>query len=95
MWGGEKSVSLLEMIQAILRSRQPNTLTPLSFLNRPFHRLHSNFIVVKDESAVSAAVDQSSKKIFYFTASWCPPCRKIAPAYEKLSKVLNVYFLIF
>jgi thioredoxin 1 len=26
------------------------------------------------------------KIIFYYTATWCPPCKAIAPVYEKFSE---------
>jgi thioredoxin 1 len=28
---------------------------------------------------------RSEKKVLYYTALWCPPCKKIGPLYEKLS----------
>jgi thioredoxin 1 len=45
-------------------------------------------VIVGDDDGFAdlekALADQ--KRIFYFTASWCPPCRMIGPEYEKLAK---------
>jgi len=44
------------------------------------------YVVVGDHSAfnkLEAAEDR--KKVFYFTATWCPPCRMIAPIFEKMA----------
>ena len=30
--------------------------------------------------------DMGKKHILYFTATWCPPCRKIGPVFEDLSR---------
>jgi thiol-disulfide isomerase/thioredoxin len=36
---------------------------------------------------------EESKIVFYYTATWCPPCKAIAPVYEKLSeKYPNLVF---
>lgn len=29
--------------------------------------------------------ESASKKVLYFTASWCPPCKKIGPVFQKKS----------
>ena len=44
-----------------------------------------SFIVVGDQSGFDKLDKSSGKKIFYFTATWCPPCRMIAPIFEKLA----------
>lgn len=44
------------------------------------------FVVVGDNSAftkLESAADR--KKVFYFTATWCPPCRMIGPIFEKMA----------
>lgn len=50
----------------------------------------SNYTVVSNEELVTEAEKLNGKKIFYFTAVWCPPCRMIAPIYEKMSKVITL-----
>ena len=44
-----------------------------------------SYVVVGDIEALDAIKESKSKKIFYFTASWCPPCRKIGRVYEILN----------
>ena len=29
------------------------------------------------------------KKVLYFTAAWCPPCKMIAPIFENMSKAYD------
>lgn len=29
---------------------------------------------------------KGGKAVFYYTATWCPPCRAIAPVFEQLSQ---------
>ena len=43
------------------------------------------FITVGDQNAFEALESNNKKKIFYFTATWCPPCKMIAPIYTELS----------
>jgi len=42
-------------------------------------------VVIGDEEAVEKFRVINSKSILYFTASWCPPCKAIAPVYETMS----------
>ena len=44
------------------------------------------FVTVGDQSGFNKLESSGGKKIFYFTATWCPPCRMIAPIFEKLAK---------
>jgi len=44
-----------------------------------------NFIVLGSSEAYSELMKGDNKKVLYFTASWCPPCKMIAPVFSKLS----------
>lgn len=44
-----------------------------------------NFIVLGSTEAYSDLMKGGAKKVLYFTASWCPPCKMIAPVFSKLS----------
>lgn len=44
-----------------------------------------NFIVLGSSEAYSDLMKGGAKKVLYFTASWCPPCKMIAPVFSKLS----------
>jgi thioredoxin 1 len=49
-------------------------------------RFSSNYVVLGSSSALKDIIAKDGSKILYFTATWCPPCKKIAPAFEKMSK---------
>lgn len=49
-------------------------------------RFASNFVVLGDSGKFKDIIDSEGSKILYFTATWCPPCKKIAPVFEKMSK---------
>ena len=42
-------------------------------------------VIVGDDDAFKKFSEKDGKKIYYFTASWCPPCKAIAPKFEALS----------
>lgn len=57
-------------------------------------RSFSQVINLGSDDAFAETVGQDGKKIFYFTATWCPPCKQIAPVFDKLSdEYPNVKFL--
>lgn len=56
-------------------------------LRRGFASGGANFIQLKDIKAYDDLEDGKSKYILYYTATWCPPCRRIGPVYENLSKI--------
>lgn len=41
---------------------------------------------LSDKEALEKFRMLNHKSVLYFTASWCPPCKKIGPVYEGLSK---------
>ena len=49
-------------------------------------RLFSNFITVGDDAAFEKLTEGgNTKHVYYFTASWCPPCKMIGPIFEKMA----------
>lgn len=49
-------------------------------------RASSNYVVLGDSQKFKDIISGDGNKILYFTATWCPPCKKIAPVFEKMSK---------
>jgi len=49
-------------------------------------RSFSNLLILKNDDAFNKQKELPGKKILYFTASWCPPCKAIGPVFETLSK---------
>ncbi len=46
-------------------------------------------LTVTDQNFVEQVLQASLPVIVDFTASWCPPCRVLAPIFEKLSQAYN------
>lgn len=68
----------LQLTSRVLRSTAP--------LQRRMASSNANYVVLGDSSALKGIVESSESKVLYFTATWCPPCKMIAPVFEKLSK---------
>ena len=49
-------------------------------------RFASNFVVLGESSKLDDIIKSDGSKVLYFTATWCPPCKKIAPVFEKMSE---------
>lgn len=73
-----KKMNRFLLSSRILRSSAP--------LQRRMASTNANFVVLGDSSALKGIVESSESKVLYFTATWCPPCKMIAPVFEKLSK---------
>jgi thioredoxin 1 len=48
-------------------------------------RFASNYVVLGSSDKLKGLLEAPGSKILYFTATWCPPCKKIAPSFEKMS----------
>lgn len=55
-------------------------------IGRPLGSFTRSVMTAGDESAVKNVLAQSRPTVLYFTATWCGPCRMIAPIFSALAK---------
>lgn len=74
---------LLQLSMSLLFSFHPRvTRAVISPMSRLFS---AEKVIIVKENKLQDIENAPGKKVFYFTADWCSPCRLIAPIFEKIS----------
>jgi thioredoxin 1 len=55
-------------------------------IRKAISRRSMSFIIAGDQNAFNGIEQNDKKKVLYFTASWCPPCKMIGPKFEKMAE---------
>eukprot|EP01039_Chlorochromonas_danica_P004423 gene4423-4846_t len=81
---------MLSRTHLVLNACRPSTLLKTARTATPLmtqKAFASNLVVFHGpESDLDKIINEDGLKVLYFTASWCPPCKMIAPAFQKLSE---------
>ncbi|XVE85277.1 hypothetical protein DITRI_Ditri17bG0078900 [Diplodiscus trichospermus] len=71
-------------------STYPFEFTPSIYETEPEPPVPQNVVLVKSEeefnTGLSKAEGESVPAVFYFTATWCAPCRLIGPVMEEMAR---------
>ncbi|KAL7494987.1 hypothetical protein ACHAWT_003576 [Skeletonema menzelii] len=74
-------------------TRSHNTLTTSSILSIRGGAVHESSTLADLDSKIQSAALQNKLTIIDFTATWCGPCKAIAPIYKELSEEFDAQFI--
>eukprot|EP00986_Skeletonema_menzelii_P020952 scaffold32788_cov166-Skeletonema_menzelii.AAC.4 len=74
-------------------TRSHNTLTTSSILFIRGGAVHESSTLADLDSKIQSAALQNKLTIIDFTATWCAPCKAIAPIYKELSEEFDAQFI--